>query len=313
MKKLLVLISSAFAAMVGSAHADISVSGSAGLGAVSGNGSATNIYSGGAVSFALSSDLGNGVVVSTSAGITLDTNDALTASGSTSATGLSNIAFATGGSTITVGRAVGLAGAGTGDVSGAAGDLVDEGGYTGPKRAAVSDDEGYGISLSTAVGGATVTVAHILDLTPAGTEYNNASTTEADTASGISISVPVGGAMTLSLGYASLDNTSETNSGGSVAYVMCGNTIELGYQSVQTASGTADETDTTARLTTSLGGAAVKVGYGTGKIGADKSTTTEINISQSVGAGASLFLDIQNHTGNGTSGTNMALGTTVSF
>lgn len=312
MKKLLVLISSAFAAMVGSAHADISVSGSAGLGAVSGNGSATNIYSGGAVSFALSSDLGNGVVVSTSAGITLDTNDATTSSGSTSATGLSNIAFATGGSTITVGRAVGLAGAGTGDVSGAAGDLVDEGGYTGPKRAGLSDDEGYGISLSTSVGGSTVTVAHILDLTPAGTEYNNASTTEADTASGISVSVPVG-TMTLSLGYASLDNTSETNTGGSVAYVMGGNTIELGYQSVQTASGTADETDTTARLTTSLGGAAVKVGYGTGKIGADKSTTTEISVSQSVGAGASLFLDIQNHTGNGTSGTNMALGTTVSF
>ena len=312
MKKLLVLISSAFAAMVGSAHADISVSGSAGLGAVSGNGSATNIYSGGAVSFALSSDLGNGVVVSTSAGITLDTNDATTASGSTSATGLSNVAFATGGSTITVGRAVGLAGAGTGDVSGAAGDLVDEGGYTGPKRAGLSDDEGYGISLSTSVGGSTVTVAHILDLTPAGTEYNNASTTEADTASGISVSVPVG-TMTLSLGYASLDNTSETNTGGSVAYVMGGNTIELGYQSVQTASGTDDETDTTARLTTSLGGAAVKVGYGTGKIGADKSTTTEISVSQSVGAGASLFLDIQNHTGNGTSGTNMALGTTVSF
>ena len=213
MKKLLVLISSAFAAMVGSAHADISVSGSAGLGAVSGNGSATNIYSGGAVSFALSSDLGNGVVVSTSAGITLDTNDATTASGSTSATGLSNIAFATGGSTITVGRAVGLAGAGTGDVSGAAGDLVDEGGYTGPKRAGLSDDEGYGISLSTSVGGSTVTVAHILDLTPTGTEYNNASTTEADTASGISVSVPVG-TMTLSLGYASLDNTSETNTGG---------------------------------------------------------------------------------------------------
>ena len=93
---------------------------------------------------------------------------------------------------------------------------------------------------------------------------------------------------------------------------MGGNTIELGYQSVQTASGTADETDTTARLTTSLGGAAVKVGYGTGKIGADKSTTTEISVSQSV-VGASLFLDIQNHTGNGTSGTNMALGTTVSF
>ena len=65
--------------------------------------------------------------------------------------------------------------------------------------------------------------------------------------------------MTLSLGYASLDNTSETNTGGSVAYVMGGNTIELGYQSVQTASGTADETDTTARLTTSLGGLRLKL------------------------------------------------------
>ena len=57
MKKLLVL-SSAFPLLwLVATHADISVSGSAGLGAVSGNGSATNIYSGGAVSFALSSDL----------------------------------------------------------------------------------------------------------------------------------------------------------------------------------------------------------------------------------------------------------------
>lgn len=311
MKKLLVLISSAFAAMVGSAHADISISGSTGLGAVSGNGSATNIYTGGAVSFALSSDLGNGVVVSTSAGITLDTNDATTASGS-SATGVDTVAFTTGGSKITIGRVIPLAGAGTGDVGSAAGDLVDEGGYTGTARAALSDDEGYGLSLSTAVGGATVTVAHILDLTPAGTEYNNASTTETDTASGVAVSVPVG-AMTLSLGYASLDATSETNTGGSVAYVMGGNTIELGYQSVQTAAGTADETDTSARLTTSLGGAAVKVGYASGKVGTAKSTTTEIRVSQSIGAGASLFLDIQNHTGAGTSGSNMAIGTTVSF
>lgn len=309
MKKLLVLISSAFAAMVGSANADVSVSGSAGLGAVSGNGSATNIYSGGAVSFALSSDLGNGVVVSTSAGITLDTNDAATANG---ATGFSNVAFATGGSTITVGRAIGLAGAGTGDVGGAAGDLVDEGGYTGTARAGLSDDEGYGVSLSTAVGGATVTVAHILDLTPTGTEYNNASTTETDTASGLAVSIPVGD-ITLSLGFASLDATSETNTGGSVAYVMGGNTIELGYQHVQTASGTDNETDMSARLTTSLGSAAVKVGYASGKVGSSKTTATEIGVSQSIGTGASLFLDIQNLSGAGTSGTNMAVGTTFSF
>jgi len=309
MKKLLVLISSAFAAMIGSAKADISVSGSYGLGAVSGNGSATNIYSGGAVSFALSSDLGNGVSVSSSAGITLDTND--TAS-SVAASGLSNVSFATGGSTITVGRAVGVAGTGTGDVSGAAGDLVDEGGYTGTARAGVSDDEGYGVSLATTFGSASVTVAHILDLTPTAAENNNASTTEDDTASGIAISVPVGD-MTLSLGYASLDNTSETESGGSVAYVMGGNTLSLGYQSVQTASGTDDETDASAKLATTLGSASVTIGYGSGKVGTSKTTATEISVSQSIGAGASLYFDIQNLTGAGTSGSNMAVGTSFAF
>jgi len=309
MKKLLVLISSVFAAMIGSAKADISVSGSYGLGAVSGNGSATNIYSGGAVSFALSSDLGNGVTVSSSAGITLDTNDTAT---SVAASGLSNIAFATGGSTITIGRAVGLAGAGTGDVSGAAGDLVDEGGYTGTARAGLSDDEGYGISLATSFGGASVTVAHILDLTPTAAQNNNASTTENDTASGIAVTVPVGD-MTLSLGFASLDNTSETESGGSASYVMGGNTLSLGYQSVQTAAGTDDESDTSASLATSLGSAAVTVGYGSGKVGSNKSTTTEISVSQSIGAGASLYFDLQNQTGTGTSGSNVAVGTTFSF
>ena len=112
-----------------SANADISVSGSAGVGVSSGHTAAgTQVTNGAALSFALSSDLGNGVTVSTSAGISLDSNDSVALS-TVNATGLSNLTIATGGSSIVIGGDVDIAGDGVGEVGGVAGDLVDEGDY----------------------------------------------------------------------------------------------------------------------------------------------------------------------------------------
>jgi hypothetical protein len=97
MKKLMLMVSAIAAGFTSVAQADIAISGSAGLGYVSGTSNTSDVYTGGAISFALSSTLDNGVSVSTSAGIRMDTNDTKAVSGSYQlATGFTAITFAIG-------------------------------------------------------------------------------------------------------------------------------------------------------------------------------------------------------------------------
>ena len=309
MKKLMLMISAIAAGFTASAQADISMSGKGELGAVSGSNEA-HIYNGGKLSFAFSAAPSDTLTVSSSAGIDLDPND--DDDTAVTATGFSNLTFASGGATIVIGSAVGLAGEGAGSVGGANGDLVDEGGYARGTSAGLSDDEGYGVSLSTSFGAASVTAAYLYDMSSAN---NNADTSEADTGAGLSVSAPLGGNMTLGFGYASLDNTDETETGGSLAYTMGAGTLTVGMQSVKTATGTDDEESTSAKYSTSLGAGSLTIGYNNAKVGTLKSTQTEINYSQSIGDGMSFYADLQSIDAStaGTSGTNIAFGTAVSF
>jgi hypothetical protein len=313
MKKIALIVSAISAALFASAtaKADIAVSGSAGVGYVSGNGAGNSkVYNGGAVSFALSSDLGNGVVVSTSAGITLDSNDAATL-GAVGATGLSNLSFATGGATITVGGDIDIAGDGVGEVGGVAGDLVDEGGYNDLSTVApgLTEEDGYGVSLSTAVGGATITASYILD---ADGGANNAATNDTATATGFQVSLPLG-PLSATLGFATDDKNSESVTGGQVAYTADGlGTISAGMSET---SDTTNESTWGVAYSGTVGGASLKVGYTNASAGTNEWTRTEASLSQSIGAGASVFLDIQTASGvSATSpGTNLAIGTSFSF
>ena len=312
MKKIALIVSAISAALFASAtaKADIAVSGSAGVGYVSGNGAANSkVYNGGAVAFALSSDLGNGVVVSTSAGITLDSNDAATL-GSVTATGLSNLSFATSGATITVGGDIDIAGDGVGEVGGVAGDLVDEGGYNSlGVSPGLTEEDGYGVSLSTAVGGATITASYILD---ADGGANNAATNDTATATGFQVSLPLG-PLSATLGFASDDVNSESVTGGEVAYTAAGlGTISAGMSET---SDTTNESTWGVAYSGTVGGASLKVGYTNASAGTAEWTRTEASLSQSIGAGASVFLDIQTASGvSATSpGTNLAIGTSFSF
>ena len=54
------------------------------------------------------------------------------------------------------------------------------------------------------------------------------------------------------------------------------------------------------------------VGYTDGEVGSLGNTRTEAKLARSLGGGVSVYAELQT-LGSGTSGTNMAVGTTVSF
>ena len=312
MKKIVLIVSAISAALFASAtaKADVSLKGSAGAGLVSGNSTnGTRLYNGGAVSFALSSDLGNGIVVSTSAGISLDSNDAKALS-TVNATGLSNLSFATGGATITLGGDIDIAGDGVGEVGGVAGDLVDEGGYNSAilGLGGLTQEDGYGVALTTAVGGSTLTASYIID-SDDGNNY--AKTDDTGSATGMQISIPMG-ALSTTLGFGSNDVNSETVVGGQVAYTSDMGTLTAGMADK---SGNTDTSTWGVAYSGTLGSASLKVGYSSGTSGANKSTRTEASLSQSIGAGASVYFDVQSASGTGVTGagTNIAVGTSFSF
>jgi hypothetical protein len=314
MKKIALIVSAISAGLFSAAHADISVSGSAGVGVSSGlSASGTQITNGAAVSFALSSDLGNGVVVSTSAGISLDSNDAALLS-TVGATGLSNLTFTTGSTSFTIGGDVDIAGDGVGEVGGVAGDLVDEGDYNAGAvgMGGLAQEDGYGMSVTTAVGGGTLTASYILD---AEDVSNNAVTDETDTASGIQVSMPLGD-ITVTVGASSDDDTSTGGSqaGAQAAMSIMGGSVTAGMAEFSPTSGTSTSTWGLSYAGT-FAGANMSLGYTSGTSGTNKSTRTEVSLSQSIGAGASVFLDISTGSGytTGTNGSNIAVGTTFTF
>jgi len=321
MKKLMLMVSAIAAGFTSVAQADISISGSAGLGYVSGDTNVSDVYTGGAISFALSSALDNGVTVSTSAGIRMDTNDTKASTVSSNvryqlATGFTAISFAGGNNTITWGQDVGLAGEGAGSVGGVASDLVDEGGYARDNSAGLSDDSGGGITWSTTMGDAAVTVAYLAQV--GGTENSNEirlGDSADTTAMGLSISMPLGD-LAISAGYADIENT-DSQMGASIAYNIANGTVTVGYTEVDNDSGT-DESAWGATYSTTLGSATLKVGINTAKKGTYTGSQTEAQISQSLGGGASLYAEIQtmnDSTGSNatTDGTNLAIGTKYAF
>ena len=318
MKKLLIMISAMTAAVFSTAKADVTVSGSAGLAMVSGGNvldgtgnsrstSGTLFEQGGAVSFAMSTTTAGGMTVSSSGGITLDSNDAATASG---VSGLNSISFAADGFTLTVGDIDLPAGGGVGEVGAVATAHVDNGGYTQTGIVTgVSDTEGYGFTASTTVGSASVTFGYLLDKAPEGS--NNAESASGDYGSGVTVAMPMGD-MTVTLGYANVTGTAdETTAGASVSYALGGGTLSLGYESTDEAT---DSSSMSAAYSGSLDAdTTYAVGYTDGEQGSLASTQTEVNITRSLGGGVSVFGELQSNDGSGTSGTNIAVGTTFAF
>ena len=310
MKKIAYLVS-AVAAGLGfstAAQADVTVSGSGGLEVLSA-GSTTTVYQGGAVSFALSTTTASGIAVSTSSGwgIDSDTSDN-DASGAQEFTSLS---FAAGGNTVTLATAMELpAGGGVGGVSK---DLVSTGLAAGTAAAGAGDHTGHGVSLSTSLGSASLTIGYVFDT---GTAANNSTTSGNDTAFGVGISMPMG-AMTVSLNHAQ-DNDSTTSgseTGGNIAYAVGGGTLKVGYLD-DTTSGAA-ATEISGAYSMSLDAdTSLAIGYKTTDEGTASTQVTEVGITRAMGGGVSLFLDYSSISGSTSgSGNNsaMAFGTNIAF
>lgn len=309
MKKIAYLVS-AVAAGLGfstAAQADVTVSGSGGLEVLSA-GSTTTVYQGGAVSFALSTTTASGIAVSTSSGWGIDSDTADSdASGAQEFTSLS---FAAGGNTVTLATAMELpAGGGVGGVSK---DLVSTGLAAGTAAAGAGDHTGHGVSLSTSLGSASLTIGYVFDT---GTAANNSTTSGNDTAFGVGISMPMG-ALTVSINHAQ-DNDSTTSgseTGGNVAYAIGGGTLKVGYLD-DTTSGAA-ATEISGAYSMSLDAdTALAIGYKSTDEGSANTQVTEVGITRAMGGGVSLFLDYSSISGSTGSGNNsaMAFGTNIAF
>jgi hypothetical protein len=319
MKKLLIMVSALTAAVFSSAKADISVSGSAGLAMISGGNvldgdasgsrstSGTLFQQGGAISFSMSTTSAGGLTVSAGAGITMDSNDRTDAK---AVSGLAQLTFAADGFSLTVGDIDLPGGDGVGEVGFVASAQVDNGGYTQTGIVTgVSDTEGYGFTASTSVGSASLTFGYLLDKAPEG--INNAESASGDYGSGVTLAMPMGD-MSVTLGYANVTGTAdETTAGVAVSYGLGGGTLKVGYESTDEAT---DSSTVAASFSGSLDAdTTYAIGYTDGEQGSLASTATEVAIVRSLGGGVSVFAEIQSLDGSGTSGTNMAVGTTVAF
>ena len=311
------MVSALTAAVFSAAKADISASGSYGFHLIAGGNvvdgddaatSGTLLMQGGGLSFAMSTTSAGGMTVSTSAGVSLDSNDSDSSKG---VTGMANVTFAADGFSVQVGD-VDMVGDGTGHVGNVASDVVDNGGYTATGiDTGINDTEGYGFVASTSVGGASVSLSYLLDKTVSA--VNNAETSSGDYATGISVSMPMGD-LTIGLGTASTTggtSVNETTTGASIAYALPAGTVKLGYE---TSDLSTDSTTMSASMTGSLDADTTwALGYTDGEVGTLGSTRTEAKLTRSLGGGVSVYAELQNTSGSGTSGTNMAVGTTVAF
>jgi len=321
MKKLTLALSAIAAAFSASAQADVSVSGAASAAYVSSAATTqnTSIITSGSVSFALSTTTASGMGISAGMGITQDPD----ANGQTNKSGVSGgqaVTFTTGGATIVVGDIE------LGDTPGSVGGVVggvlgDNNGLNSNVASGFADDDGLGLSLSTAVGAASLSVGYIVNDGKDNNGVINSTTSGEDAMTAASISVPMG-MYTVTVGVADSD-TGESSSGASVAAALGGGTLTVGYSN-QTLKATLEDDASVDGDTTVMGATykmaldadtSVSVGYQSQKdADSDSTTRMDASISRSLGGGASVYLDIRNLSGDAAvKDSAIAFGTSVSF
>jgi len=307
MKKLSYLTTAALAAIgfSTSANADVSVSGSTQASFVSGGGT-TEWEMGGGVAFALSTTTANGMGVAASMGATMATDGSAAA-----VTGNTALTLTTGGATIVLG-VQGVTGQGVGDIGTLASDQTMTGAAGGGAAAKMGITTGTGVSLSTAVGGATLSVGYLFSNIAVS---SGADLSDTENAFGASVSVAVTPAITATVGYATgQETTTDSDMGIALAMTMGSGTATVGYNTVKDGSQT--ETSMGAVYALSLDAdTSLSIGTNQSKDANGTSTTTDLAISKSLGGGVSAYIEASNLTGyaGDATGTNFGIGTSVAF
>ena len=312
MKKIILAISALSAALFSTAaNADISVSGSANTVYTDAGGN-SEAHIGGGVTFSLSTTMDSGVTVSTSATISND-KDAPGANNAT--TGLSSVTFGFANGSITIADDIAVP-TGTGLV----GELVT---YADTNLVAHNndvklngDDDGSAISATTTIGDMTLKAVYVYDDLH-GSDIDGGT----GTGQGVSLTIPMG-AMTATIASASFDDAGVDSSttGGNLAIPAGAGTLTVGLETSSNDVATNEGEAYSIKYATSLGGAAVTVGYTGYDANSTTSSRTDATFSQSLGGGVSLIGEISNVTGAGfaapgssTDETQIAVGTTFSF
>lgn len=326
MKKLAYLATAVLAGLgfTSTASAEVSVSGSQTL-MYAASGSTTSIRNYGSVDFGLSTTTASGMTISSGAGISL-TDGAVgdTSTADAKVYGWDGLTFASGGVTVEIGTDIGLAD-GVGEVDGvhASDATADHSGMkTVTNTVGITNDEGAGISLTTAMGGATLSLAYVADTD---TDGGASERLDLQTGSGMSAKISTAvGAVGVTAAYVTHSDTSvdDTETAVAVSYSSSMGDITLGYGS---SSGAKDGTVGSIAYKMALDAdTAVAIGYASYDVNSTSGTETNASITRSLGGGASIFADFGTVSGTTTNGaahgvTNLtdesvfAIGTSVSF
>jgi hypothetical protein len=339
MKKLLTFVSAITAGAIGSASADVSVSGAGNQFYGSGSGSANSIANnedsvmsgGGSVAFAMSTETANGVGVTASASITRDTDGAALVDNATAVGGMNSLTFAMDGMTIGLGD-IDSPGSGVGeggDVSSFASTVA---GLFASSAAAANDSamdssfDGTGVTVSTTMGAASVDLSYaITQGSGANSFLTNATTVGIVNATTLTIGMDVGGAsVTAATGSADANtagNSNQTASALEISYPVS-DSMTLSFGGSQGTIGNNDEDNMFASIAYTVDAdTSLSIGYGTadnttGTV-VDKETVTTMNLTRSLGGGVSVFAEYAavdaDNAGTTTDGSAVAVGTTVSF
>ncbi len=341
MKKLLTFVSAITAGAIGTAAADVSVSGSSNFFYASGSGDANSTTQedsvstvGGTMAFAMSTETTNGITVSGSATVSALTTDATSAATAVAVGGLSQISFGMDGMTVTLGD-INNAGSGTGeggDVTSFASVNAERLATAAANGAAANDSamdgvaDGTGINVSTSIGAASVDLTFVSKV---GSGRNSMASTAKTTGYNSGYAVNVG----FDLGGAAV-NVAAGGSQAQVAGVKNDSAfaVEATYPVSDTLSATIGASDGTrggaeednmfvTAAYTMDADTTLSVGYAKGDNTAssvlDKATVTSVNISRSLGGGVSVFAEYaavdNDNAAVATSATSLAVGTKVSF
>ncbi len=342
MKKLLTFVSAITAGAIGTASAEVSVSGSSNFFYASGSGDINSTEQedsvsvvGGTMAFAMSTETTNGITVSGSATMTALTTDAGTTETPMAVGGLSQISFGMDGMTVTLGD-IDNAGSGTGeggDVSSFASVNAQRLTSDSTATSVVNDSsmngvaDGTGINVSTSIGAASVDLTFVPKV---GSERNSLLTDAKTTgySSGYAVNVGfdfAGASVNVATGGSEAQEAGVKNDSA--------NAIEITYPvsdalsaTIGASSGTRtaiseDNMFITAAYTMDAD-TTLSVGYARGDSTdasniLDKASVTSVNVSRSLGGGVSVFAEyaaVANDNATvSTTGNSFAVGTVVAF